>query len=216
LDELDNSYAKLIGIYAESFYFKRGTFARLRRDFMLLWDDSDTNKVSPSITKEDREVTIDELRSQYKIQKPFGKQEMLRDLFLRSVYAGHVHVAFVLLLQLKSRIGAALLATNMARRLSLLATNLDTRRIYAEQSKVYELYASTCIKACHSFNERLACQLLLREIPLFGNITCMQVRTEEGLLYFICIYTRILLAFRWIKRNDVIKRQTYIGFIFSE
>ncbi len=104
---------------------------------------------------------------------------MLRDLFLWSVYVGYVDVAMVLLLQIKSRIGAALLATNMARRLSAEANTMDKRQRYQEQEKLYETYASTCINDCYKFNERLACQLLLREIPLFGNITCMQVSLSQ-------------------------------------
>jgi hypothetical protein len=112
----------------------------------------------------------------FKIQKPYGKQEMLRDLFLWSVYVGYDEIAFVLLLRIKSRIGAALLATNMARRLSSIADTLDKRTKYANQANKYEKYASECIDACHRYNEGRACHLLLREIPLFGNVTCMQVR----------------------------------------
>lgn len=100
---------------------------------------------------------------------------MLRDIFLWSVYAGYVDIAFVLLLQLKSRIGAALVAASIAERLSSGASNLDTQNTYNEHRIVYEEYATACIKACYKHNERLACQLLLREIPIFGNITCMQV-----------------------------------------
>ncbi len=111
----------------------------------------------------------------YRSAKRFGKQEMLRDLFLWSVYASHIDIAFVLLLQLKSRIGAALVAAGIAERLSSDATNLDTRNLYNEHRIAYEEYAAACIKVCYRHNERLACQLLLREIPLLGNITCMQV-----------------------------------------
>jgi len=100
---------------------------------------------------------------------------MLRDLFFWSVYIGYDDIAFVLLLQLKSRIGAALLATDIAQRLSLSANNLDMRKTYDGHRIAYEEYAQACIEACYKHNEQFACQLLLREIPLYGNITCMQV-----------------------------------------
>lgn len=105
----------------------------------------------------------------------YERQEMLRDLFLWSVYASRADIAFVILLQLKSRIGAALLAAAIARRLSSSVSNLDTRNKFLKQSEAYELCATKCITDCYSHDERLACQLILREIPLYGNITCMQV-----------------------------------------
>jgi hypothetical protein len=100
---------------------------------------------------------------------------MLRDLFLWSVYMGYADIAFVLLLQLKSRIGAALLAVGITQRLSLSANSLNLRNNYDKDRIAYEEYANACIEVCYKHNEQFACELLLREIPLFGNITCMQV-----------------------------------------
>ncbi|CAF1491636.1 unnamed protein product, partial [Rotaria sordida] len=52
---------------------------------------------------------------------------------------------------------------------------LDRFHKFNKQSNDYEQFATACIDACYERSERRACQLLLREIPLFGNITCMQV-----------------------------------------
>ena len=118
-------------------------------------------------------------RSSYACDKPFSNQEMLRELFLWSVFVGNSDIAFVLLLQIDSRIAAALIAAGMAQHIALFASTLDVRHIYTEQAKEYEAYATACINACHKHNERLACQLLLRENPLFGNVTCMQVSQSD-------------------------------------
>ncbi len=112
--------------------------------------------------------------------KPFGNQEMLRDIFLWAVIEGHAEMAFVLLLQLKSRIIPALVAAGITHR--LMATTggyLDRVHKFQKQSNDYEQFATACIDACYSQSERRACQLLLREIPLFGNITCMQVSFRQ-------------------------------------
>ena len=61
---------------------------------------------------------------------------------------------------------------------------MDKRQKYSEQAKVYEAYASKCIEDCDTYNERVACQLLLREIPLYGNVTCMQVSLKAILLHY--------------------------------
>ena len=100
---------------------------------------------------------------------------MLRELFLWSVYAGYADIAFVLLLQLESRIGAALIGASIARNVSLFTSRLDLPHIFDQQAKDYEEYARACIVACYKHNERLACQILVRENSLFGDVTCMQV-----------------------------------------
>lgn len=100
---------------------------------------------------------------------------MLRDIFLWSVYAGYSDIAFVILLQLNSRITAALIAVSIARRLSKSATSIDTRYKFDQQSKEYESYATECLAACYNKNKQFTSKILLREHPLFGNVTCMQV-----------------------------------------
>lgn len=107
--------------------------------------------------------------------KPFDKQEMLRELFKWSVYARCSDIAFVLLLQIESRIATALIGAHIAQRLSVLTNRLDRHHTYVQQAKDYEAYARACITACYKQNERLACQLLVRENPLYGDATCMQV-----------------------------------------
>jgi hypothetical protein len=105
----------------------------------------------------------------------FDQQKMLRELFIWSVYAGYSDIAFVLLLQIKSRMSAALIAAGIARRLSLFATSTDIRHRFYQQAEEYETYGTTCIIACYNQNKRFSGHLLLRENPLFGNVTCMQV-----------------------------------------
>ena len=166
----------MIGAFGESLYRKKETsrhswkdvssfFTRASR-IALRRNEVGTDVEQPPAKKPDTD---------YKCEKSFGKQEMLRDIFLWSVYAGYVDIAFVLLLQLKSRIGAALMAASFAQRLSLMGRNLYLRNMYNEQRKLYEEYGVSCINACYKQNDHYSCQLLLREVTLFGKMTCMQV-----------------------------------------
>ncbi|CAF3395770.1 unnamed protein product [Rotaria socialis] len=129
----------------------------------------------------------------------YGEQEILRDIFLWSVYSGYVDVALVLLLQIRPRVCAALIAVGMAHHLSSICSNLQIRNTYKEHRVIYEQYATECIDACYKRNEQLACQLLLREIPLFGNITCMQ----------IAIASRIIPFINTVCFDEVLNRQWY-------
>jgi hypothetical protein len=108
--------------------------------------------------------------------KAYGNEEMLRDIFLWSVISGHAEMSFVLLLQVRSRIIASLVAAGITSRFrSTKGGYLGQWHRFQKQSNDYEQFGTSCIDACYKRSERRACQLLLREIPLFGNITCMQV-----------------------------------------
>lgn len=176
----------MIGPFGESFYKNKKTsehlwgnassfFSRALRVILRRNQVSSVQDPLTQVKTDQEQPSVPTSEIHYECDKPFGKQELLRDIFLWSVYAGYVDIAFVLLLQLKSRIGAALIAASFAQRLSLIGRNLYVRNIYNEQRKVYEEYAVSCINACYQQNDHYSCQLLLREIPLFGNITCMQV-----------------------------------------
>ncbi|CAF3609712.1 unnamed protein product [Rotaria sp. Silwood1] len=182
LKELDATYAQLIGPFVNSFYFERNKRSQFLQDiesFVYRGHINDIDKISST------ENSSEKSHATYTCNKSFSSQEMLRELFLWSVYVGYADIAFVLLLQLESRISAALIAAGMAQHLSLFASTLDIRHTYNEQAKNYEVYATDCINACYKHNERLACQLLLRENSLFGNVTCMQVAIGSRIIKFI-------------------------------
>jgi len=108
--------------------------------------------------------------------KKFRNEEMLRDLFIWSILSENSEMSFVLLLQSRSRIIASLIAAGITGRLiSKKDGYLDHFHKLHKQSQDYEKFATECIDVCYKRNEKTACQLLLREIPLFGNVNCMQV-----------------------------------------
>ncbi|CAF2149365.1 unnamed protein product [Rotaria magnacalcarata] len=186
LEDLDRSYSKWIGPFVESFYFEQSSCERLWRDISSLyacskWTTCCSNQVSNTsgtTTQQtlDTESAIDvHMAKTFRPVKNFEQQAMFRDIFFWSVYAGNVNIALILLLYLKSRIGAALIAARMAQHLSLTGNNPYTRNTYGEHRVIYEEYARACIDACYQRDKQRACQLLLREIPLYGNMTCAQV-----------------------------------------
>ncbi len=112
----------------------------------------------------------------YACLKKFGNEEMFRDVFLWSVISGYSEMSFIFLLQIRSRIIASLIGAGITSRLvSTKDGYLDQWHKFHKQSENYEKFARECIDACYERNQQKACQLILREIPLFGNATCMQV-----------------------------------------
>ncbi|CAF4975808.1 unnamed protein product [Rotaria sp. Silwood1] len=176
LEALDSNYTQLIGPFASSFYVERNRRNQFLQDTKAFFYHGRTNTMNETSSKDN---SIEKSLISYTCSKPFSSQHMLRELFLWSVYVGYADVAFVLLLQIESRMSAALIAAGMTQHLSLSASTLDVRHIYIEQAKKYEVYATDCINACYAHNERLACQLLLRENPLFGNVTSIASRITK-------------------------------------
>ncbi|CAF1116862.1 unnamed protein product, partial [Rotaria sordida] len=131
---------------------------------------------SPEHVEDDYELNV--INSNIKTDRTnnkYTKHHMLRDLFLWSILMDMPEMAKVLLLHVRSRICAALIASAVFKKYSNSSQIVDLRDKFQSQSLEFETYAAMSINKCYEYNEKRACELLLRQIPLFGNVTCMQV-----------------------------------------
>ncbi|CAF4246158.1 unnamed protein product, partial [Adineta steineri] len=103
------------------------------------------------------------------------KNELLRDLFLWSVFMDMPEMTKILLVHQQSRICASLIASAIFKQYSKLSSTVDLKEKFQIQGDDFGEYAADFINDCYKYNERSACELLLRQVPLFGNITCMQI-----------------------------------------
>jgi hypothetical protein len=108
-------------------------------------------------------------------QRSYSRDEMLRDLFLWSIFMDMPEMGKIILVHLQSRICAALIASAIFKRYAKASITVDHKENFHNQALEFETYAAQFINKCYEYNERLAFELLLRQIPLFGNVTCMQV-----------------------------------------
>ncbi|CAF1102784.1 unnamed protein product [Adineta steineri] len=115
---------------------------------------------------------------------PYTKDHLLRDLFLMSIFLDMPEMAKIILIHIPFRICAALVASAIFKRYAKSSTTIYLNNKFQNQALEFETYAAMFIDKCYEFNERIACELLLRQIPLFGNITPMQVAisSESGKL----------------------------------
>lgn len=88
-------------------------------------------------------------------------------------------MAKVLLVHIRSRICASLLASAVFKKYSKLSPTVDMKDKFQIQALEFENYAAKSLDHCYEYNENHACELLLRQIPLFGNITCIQVKGKK-------------------------------------
>ncbi|CAF1014905.1 unnamed protein product [Adineta ricciae] len=114
-------------------------------------------------------------RDHHEYQNRYTKDQSLRDLFFLAVFMDMTEMAKTLLLHLPSRICGALIASTIFKRYAKLSSTVYLKNKFQDQALEFETYAAFCTDKCYEYDERIACELLLRQIPLFGNVTCMQV-----------------------------------------
>jgi len=115
---------------------------------------------------------------------------------------GHVELAKVLLVHLKPRICAALIASKIFTRYSQKTNIIQFAEKMKNIADEFELYAIKCIDRCYKHNETKACELILRQIPLFGYITCAQVCEIGNILLGIsCPFFSLRLQYQLKVRN---------------
>ncbi|CAF1475583.1 unnamed protein product, partial [Adineta steineri] len=105
----------------------------------------------------------------------YSQQEMLRDLLLWSVFMDLSTMTKIILVHMKERICASLIAAKIFKTYSKETPIIDLKDRLNKQVAEFETYSAKCVNICYEINETLTCELLMREIPLFGNVTCMQV-----------------------------------------
>ncbi|CAF1002638.1 unnamed protein product [Adineta steineri] len=190
---LDKRLNKFIGSFIEAIYAKEYNEYTNRtcidlRNHVCSCCSSETeqyafkkNQVSPEYNKdnqykEQRNDTEDLRENEKEISSDLlEKNKLLRDLFLWSVFMDMPEMARILLIHQQSRICAALIASAIFKRYSKLSLTLDLKEKFQIQADDFGKYAADFINDCYKYNERSACELLLRQVPLFGNITCMQI-----------------------------------------
>ncbi|CAF4404304.1 unnamed protein product, partial [Rotaria magnacalcarata] len=141
------------------------------------------------------------------IEISYSEQHKLRDLFLWSVFMGYAELAKVLLVYLKPRICASLIASKVFTEYSKKTNIIQFKHKMKNIADEFELYAVKCIDSCYEYNETKACELILRQISLFGNITIAQVAVSAKSKKFLltACFGRVMSE-AWYDKLDEINR----------
>ncbi|CAF0876559.1 unnamed protein product [Didymodactylos carnosus] len=199
--QLDDIYSRWIGAYVFPICDKNPSVGeRLKLLFVLVLnklrisvcasctDTKSSNETSASVSGAiNANPTVSLLI--YKSVCKYYQQHMLRDLFLWSVLTNRTEMSKVFLLHIESRISAALVATAILKNLSHKTLKVDEKHEYKRQSIDFELYATKCIDECYKHSEEKACELIIREVPLFGDVTCMQF----AYVWFLLVFSYMML-----------------------
>lgn len=104
------------------------------------------------------------------------KDIIFRDLFIWAILMNSIDMAKVLLAHISHRICAALIARKMYDGyIDIYAKYDDKKNEYTQSMEYFEQYAIDCIALCYKINSKQACELVLRQSEMFGNVTCLEV-----------------------------------------
>jgi hypothetical protein len=185
-ERLDRKLNKLVGSFIGTIYtseedhWSRRICIDMRNHVSPYCKFNKKQKINPPTNKDnqqnDQEIQpLDPNNNNSNSEPSYPKDELLRDLFLWSIFMDMPEMGKIILVHLQSRICAALIASAIFKRYAKLSTTVDHKEKFHNQALEFETYAAQFIDKCYEYNERLACELLLREIPLFGHVSCIQV-----------------------------------------
>ncbi|CAF1149147.1 unnamed protein product [Rotaria sordida] len=178
LEKLDEKLNKFVGAFIKPIYSaaNHDCIRRIKIDMKLHLCAYCGSEKHDFEQPDDQIKSVDNHNNQVENNvSNYTKDEFLRDLFLWSIFMDMPEMAKIFLVHLPSRICAALIASAIFKRYSKASTTIHMEEKFQNQSLEFEEIAVRFIDKCYEYNERLACELLLREVPLFGNVTCMQV-----------------------------------------
>ena len=177
IGQIDSRLNRLVGPFLSSLYSANNDHLKNRIQIDL------TNHVCTCCrrSKIDEDTHVDE-NNHHQPTTDYTKQHILRDLFLWSIFLDMPDMAKVLLIHLRSRICASLIASALFKTYSKLASTIDMREKFTKQALDFEIYAAMSLDKCYEYNEKRTCELLLRQIPLWGNATCVQVGLMEYIM----------------------------------
>ena len=111
----------------------------------------------------------------HKLAPIMSAEKTYRDLFLWCVLTHRLEIAKIFLNQMKTRICSALIASKILKSLKAYAPDNESQIQIEAEADDFEMYAIECLRCCYLYDRQQACELIIRQIDLYGNVSCLQV-----------------------------------------
>ena len=129
-------------------------------DFMSLLYEKQSNNTSKSRTN---------------LRKLDAAECIYRDLFLWCVLTHRLAMARIFLGQMKTRVCSALIASKILKSLSNYAPDRESKRQLRAEADEFETHAIEFVRFSYSYNKQQTCELIMRQVDLYGGVTCLQM-----------------------------------------
>ncbi len=132
-----------------------------------------------------------------------------RDIFLWCVLTFRLPMAKVILGQMKTRICSALIASKILKAFTNYAPDHYSRDRLFSEANLFESYAIEFVRCSYSYNKQKACELIMRQVKLYGDVTCLQMATIADNKKFLSEDAcQALLTNIWYDKVDPVREQT--------
>ncbi|CAF0727908.1 unnamed protein product [Adineta steineri] len=136
-------------------------------------------------------------------------ESIYRDIFLWCIVTYRLAMAKIILGQMKSRICSALIASKILKSLTQYAPDHGSKEILRSEADVFETYAIEFVRCSYMYNKQQTCELIIRQVDLYGNVTCLQMAIAGDNKKFLnedaC---QALLTNIWYDKVDPVQERT--------
>ncbi|CAF1154197.1 unnamed protein product [Adineta steineri] len=131
------------------------------------------------------------------------------DIFLWCIVTYRLAMAKIILGQMKTRICSALIASKILKSLTQYAPDHGAKEILRLEADVFETYAIEFVRCSYMYNKQQTCELIIRQVKLYGNVTCLQMAIAGDNKKFLnedaC---QALLTNIWYDKVDPVQERT--------
>jgi hypothetical protein len=132
-----------------------------------------------------------------------------RDLFLWCLLTHRLEMAKIFLSQMRTRICSALIATKILKSLAKYAPDHDSKDKLSSEADEFEMYAIECVRCSYFYDHQQVCELIIRRVDLYGEVTCLQMAiaaNDRKFLYEDACDA--LLTNIWFDKIDPVQERT--------
>ncbi|CAF4696079.1 unnamed protein product [Rotaria socialis] len=131
-----------------------------------------------------------------------------RDIYLWCVLTYRLNMAKVILGKMKTRICSALIASKILKSLTKYAPDHESKEQLYSEAKMFETYAIEFVRCSYFYNKQLACELIIRKLSLYGDVTCLQMAIEADNKRFLSEDAcQALLTNIWYDKIDPVQER---------
>jgi len=132
-----------------------------------------------------------------------------RDIFLWCILTYRLAMAKIILGQMKTRICSALIASKILKSLAYYAPDHESKERLFSEANVFETYAIEFVRCSYVYHKQQTCELIIRQVNLYGNVTCLQMALAGDNKKFLnedaC---QALLTNIWYDKIDPVQERT--------
>jgi hypothetical protein len=146
------------------------------------------------------------------IENKSASEYIYRDLFLWCVLTHRLEMARIFLGQMKTRLCSALIASKILKSIAKYAPDHDSNDKICSEANDFETYAIECIRCSYFYDHDQACELIMRRVDLYGEVTCLQMAIaadDKKFLYEDAC--NALLTNIWYDKEDPAQERTLLA-----